>query len=93
VDARGVQGGGGGNPYRSPSLSAEGKKRFGELMERAIVEGTEESLAEELKPRSCGRSTSRRPWAASGVPSRRGRRWRWPAPSSTPGTTGDSAAN
>jgi hypothetical protein len=39
------------NPYRSPSLSAEGKKRFGELMERAIVEGTEESLAEELKPK------------------------------------------
>jgi hypothetical protein len=36
-------------PYRSPSLSAEGRRQFGELMEQAIVTGTEDSLAEALR--------------------------------------------
>jgi hypothetical protein len=39
------------DPYRSPSLSAEGRKRFGALMEEAIIDGTEDSLAEALKPK------------------------------------------
>ncbi len=38
-------------PYRSPSLSVLGKQRFGEIMERAITDGTEDSLTEDLKPK------------------------------------------
>jgi hypothetical protein len=37
-------------PYLSPSLSAEGRRRFPGLMEEAIVQGTEETLAASLEP-------------------------------------------
>lgn len=36
-------------PYRSPSLSPEGRDRFGALMEDAINGGTEDTLAESLR--------------------------------------------
>ncbi|MDW5562149.1 MAG: hypothetical protein SA339_02900 [Methanomassiliicoccus sp.] len=38
----------GDHPYRSPSLSAEGRERFGPLMKEAVIRGTEDSLAEAL---------------------------------------------
>ncbi len=37
-------------PYRSPSLSAMGRGRFLEIMERAISTGSENSLATNLEP-------------------------------------------
>jgi hypothetical protein len=38
-------------PYRSPSLSAEGRRRFPDILERAIINGSEETLAKDLEPR------------------------------------------
>jgi hypothetical protein len=39
-------------PYRSPSLSPEGVRRFPELMEKAITSGDESSLAKDLKAKA-----------------------------------------
>jgi hypothetical protein len=38
-------------PYRSPSLSAHGRERFREIMERGIARGKEDLLAKDLEPK------------------------------------------